>query len=726
MRALSTCVIALPLLGSAAPSYAQTFSNPAVAGADPIVNRGPDGIYYLSTTYGATDRLYLWSSKTLSGMPRSSPRLVWTPPPNSQWSKEIWPWGVKYLNGNWYFYFAADDGNEYKHRMYVLKSTTQSPYGPYPSTPTQLIPTGVSCPGSTPAGCWGLAGAIIQNPLDNKLYYEWAGKVIGGASGDQTERLYIAPMDTPDHLSGPAVQLTAPTGGWDGTLVNEGGPSFEHGGRTWVWFAGNYFYQPDYSAAMLSIPNTGNYLDPTQWTRTGRLFTQVNDGTGNQATNVWAVGSGSLASSPDGTQTWALYGAFNAENSGSDRNVRMQQIRWGADGTPIFGSPTPWGNGPMQMPSGDAWEFEAEDATVTRATTYSSVLASQGKSVGGINYADSAVQFSPWVSQAGRYSIDISYANNSGAPATHELSVNGGAPQAVTYPSTGAWFGPYRTVSIDVTLQQGANTIKFTKGMNYTELDRIRVVARTEAESGNVHHANIISDSAASGGQYVGQIDFPDSSVDFGNVYSYEPGMYRLRVRYSNGTATVSTHTVSVNGVGAGTISYPPTGSWSSFQTATLDVPMPGGFNTVTLAKATGYAALDYLDVDQYQRYYAMHQQVNHVGSPMADYPNAFGPNVVGQIDYADSWVNFNQVYVPSAGNYNVRVHYANGWSATGTHSVSVNGGAATVINYPVTGGWDSFGYATITVPLSAGMNAIKFAKGTNFASLDCVDVTPA
>jgi hypothetical protein len=74
--------------------------------------------------------------------------------------------------------------------------------------------------------------------------------------------------------------------------------------------------------------------------------------------------------------------------------------------------------------------------------------------------------------------VRIYFDNGSGSTATHLLSVNGGSPVTVTYPSGSAWgnFSSSQWVDVTVTLNNGANTLQFTKGTNWTEIDRIVIL----------------------------------------------------------------------------------------------------------------------------------------------------------------------------------------------------------------------------------------------------------
>jgi hypothetical protein len=71
--------------------------------------------------------------------------------------------------------------------------------------------------------------------------------------------------------------------------------------------------------------------------------------------------------------------------------------------------------------------------------------------------------------------MTIRYANGTGTNATHNLSVNGGSSQTVTYPATSGW-GQFGDKVVTVNLNAGANTIRLTKGATgYAELDYIKL-----------------------------------------------------------------------------------------------------------------------------------------------------------------------------------------------------------------------------------------------------------
>ncbi|WDF52746.1 CBM35 domain-containing protein [Paenibacillus sp. KACC 21273] len=107
---------------------------------------------------------------------------------------------------------------------------------------------------------------------------------------------------------------------------------------------------------------------------------------------------------------------------------------------------------------------------------------------------------------------------------------------------------------------------------------------------------------------------------------------------------------------------------------------------------------------------------------------NASNRKYVGTIDNQDSSVQFT-VNAPVAGNYNLKIGYANGTNAQSTQELSVNNQASTTIQYPTTDGWLSQGNSNTlqtSVSLKAGSNTLKFSKGkTGYAELDYIQLQP-
>lgn len=186
----------------------------------------------------------------------------------------------------------------------------------------------------------------------------------------------------------------------------------------------------------------------------------------------WTITSGSL---PSGLTLDRFTGTISGTIAGSaaaSSTFTVQLRDYDDQSSPVtktFTIPVSGGTG------GGSVKYEAESATINDAYVYTSSAASGGSYVGGIDNAGSYVSFAANAPSAGTYAMTVRYANGTGANATHNLTVNGGAAQTVTYPATAGW-GQFGSVTANVTLAAGANTIRLSKGTTgYAELDYIQL-----------------------------------------------------------------------------------------------------------------------------------------------------------------------------------------------------------------------------------------------------------
>ncbi|WP_035917293.1 family 43 glycosylhydrolase [Flavimarina sp. Hel_I_48] len=308
-----------------------TFQNPILdSGADPY-SVFVDGYYYYTNTSG--NKITLWKTKNLANLREAESQTVWTPPAGTNYSKEIWAPEIHYINNIWYVYFAADDGDNKNHRMYVLENKSKDALH----------------------GTWDLKGKIAAYPdrwaidgnvfeFNNALYMVWSGWE-GHTNGQQN--IYIAKMKNPWTIEGDRVLISQPTYTWEkqGDLddpnnpphvnVNEGPQYLEHNGNKFIIFSANGCWTDYYSLGMLKF--TGNdLLDPAAWEKHPKpIFVK------SEENSVYAPGHNSFFKSPDGKEDWILYhaNANPGDGCGGKRSPRMQQIKWNTDGSPDFGIP---------------------------------------------------------------------------------------------------------------------------------------------------------------------------------------------------------------------------------------------------------------------------------------------------------------------------------------------------------------------------------------------------
>jgi len=218
-------------------------------------------------------------------------------------------------------------------------------------------------------------------------------------------------------------------------------------------------------------------------------------GRSNSPTGQFLDESGKDMANSGGTQLLASYGRYVGLGGGSpfhdgrrdyfalhyyDRNrngasfLQMREIVYGDDGWLDLGQPF----------LGRHMALEAEHAVLSGDSilTATGTAASDNEYVGYINGANSSVEFLANILQADKYWLVVRYAAGDGA-SSQKLSVNGAAATVVSYPKTSAWgsFPAGQVVVLDVALRKGRNSLKFTKGDGFAELDRIEIVRKANS-----------------------------------------------------------------------------------------------------------------------------------------------------------------------------------------------------------------------------------------------------
>ena len=117
--ALLTCSV----LSAQAPPH--TFVNPLLpSGADPWVT-SRNGFYYYMNTTGSN--LTIWKTRSMADLASAEKKVVWQPPANGPYSRDVWAPELHFLRGKWYIYFAADAGTNASHRIWVLENNAEDP-----------------------------------------------------------------------------------------------------------------------------------------------------------------------------------------------------------------------------------------------------------------------------------------------------------------------------------------------------------------------------------------------------------------------------------------------------------------------------------------------------------------------------------------------------------------------------------------------------------------------
>ncbi|MEO5908553.1 MAG: glycoside hydrolase family 43 protein [Ginsengibacter sp.] len=322
----------------------KTYTNPLLpSGADPWVTY-QDGYYYYTNTTG--NNITLWKTKNIVDLKSAEKKAVWTPPATGPYSKELWAPEIHYLQGKWYVYFAADSGNNFDHRMYVIENESTNPLQGTWELKGEL---------NLPENKWAIDASVFENK--RKLYVIWSGWK-DDVNGEQD--IFIAQMKNPWTTKGQRTLVSAPTYKWEqnGDLnnpkdvkhvnVNEGPEILKHGNKLFLVYSASGCWTDYYALGMLTAGIDDNLLDASSWKKSDHpVFKQ------SPENHVYATGHNSFFKSPDGTEDYILYHANSEpeQGCGSHRSPRAQKFIWNSDGSPDFGVPIPAGIN-LNVPSG--------------------------------------------------------------------------------------------------------------------------------------------------------------------------------------------------------------------------------------------------------------------------------------------------------------------------------------------------------------------------------------
>ena len=305
-----------PALGDASASN-RFFKNPVLAhGQDPWVIRWQTN-YFLCQS--RDDAVWINRAERLEDIGVDHWKCVWRAPSGTSFSKQVWAPELHWLQGKWYVYVAADNGDNATHRMYVLEGTAADPQAPF--TFKGKI--------ATPDDHWAIDGTVLEMP-EGKLYFIWSG---WPGDRDGVQNLYIALMRNPWTISGERVCLSQPDHKWeqlDFPHINEGPETLWHDGKLFIIYSASAFWNDNYCLGQLTWTG-GDVMNPKSWVKHPEpVFARTDD--------VFGPGHCSFVKSPDGKEDWIVYHAHIGAGT-RQRDIRIQRFTWNADGSPDFGKP---------------------------------------------------------------------------------------------------------------------------------------------------------------------------------------------------------------------------------------------------------------------------------------------------------------------------------------------------------------------------------------------------
>ena len=306
---------------------------------------GYKGYYYFTCSNGKN--LKLWKTRDLADLDTAESRVVWAPPPDTEYSEQIWAPELHQLDHKWYLYFAADDGENRHHHIFVLENAADDPFTGEWTLKGMVV---------DPSYRWAIDPAILSQ--GNKNYLVWSG---WPDTKNVIQNLYIAELKNPWTIKGSRKLISTPTESWekhvgmtDPTVevprrgVNEGPEPLIHNGKIFMVYSASGCWTDHYGLGMLTLEAGKNPMKQHSWVKSKDPVFSA-----DAAGGTYGPGHNGFFASPDGTQDWIIYHANSlpGQGCGDTRSVRMQRFDWNEDGTPNFAMPLPIDT-PIAEPSG--------------------------------------------------------------------------------------------------------------------------------------------------------------------------------------------------------------------------------------------------------------------------------------------------------------------------------------------------------------------------------------
>lgn len=294
----------------------------ADSGSDPWVIL-KDGVYYYC--YSADGGVCVAKADNLPDVGNTEGVKVWTPD-SEEYNQNIWAPELHYLEGKWYIYVAADDGDNANHRMLCLEGTSQDPTEPFVTKSVMRAET----------DRWAIDGTVMD--YNGTLYFVWSGRK---GCLNLVQRLYIAELENPWTIKGDRVEISSPSLVWEikgGTpLINEGPTALDINGKMHIIYSASGSWSDHYCLGMLTLDGD-DPLDASNWSKSLTPVFQ-------KSKDVFGPGHASFTTSKDASQYFIVYHANEESGSGwNGRSLWAQEFAIDNNNDPVFGSPLPAGS----------------------------------------------------------------------------------------------------------------------------------------------------------------------------------------------------------------------------------------------------------------------------------------------------------------------------------------------------------------------------------------------
>ncbi len=501
-------------------------------GGDPFVTY-QDGFYY----YMVTGNGFCIARSRELGRVNSDPVSVFKLADLGFNAKELWAPELHFIDGHWYIYFTAYDGDTSglakNHRMYVLESVTDDVFGDYTykGQITELESDYVGTTGYD-ASKYKPGHFAIDQTIANwngKLYAIWSG---WNGYENISQRIYIAEMSNPWTISSKRVEISRPEYAFEtystAPAINEGPQVLiSPDNKTFnIVYSANLFTSSHYCLGNLTLKENGNPLNASDWIKSREPLFET-----SKENNTYSVGHCSFTTSPDGSENYMVYHARSGENTNDyPREIRVKKFDFYDDGTPFFGNPIK-PDDILDIPSGTAKIqrelFEAEDMILsadakildsysTSVVSYSEDYYSGGKRV-SLTDSGANAKLMYNAEKSGSYNLSI-LSSGSGL----YLKINGETKNVKTG-MNGNNINNFFHYTIPVELKFGQNEIEFGYTSSFSTgcyLDCVEISNKDDEEN-EYNNQYLLNQSSQKQQVLLPKINRAKQTFEEGKEYTY-------------------------------------------------------------------------------------------------------------------------------------------------------------------------------------------------------------
>ena len=250
--------------------------------------------------------------------------------------QHVWSPELHRINGRWYIYFEADDGNTDNHQLYVLENANGDPA----------------------QGNWTLHGPILTNAewnfgihpssivVKGKQYLFWSGWP-KRRNEEETQCIYMARMANPWTLATERLMISAPTEEWERQWIDPDGhrsaypiyvnenpePVLSKDGRHLIiYYSASGCWTVYNCVGMVSASVDSDVMNPRSWTKHPEpVFAAVPQDS--------IFGPADICIPAGQPKPQLLYETKHLGPTGTTKDIRLKAITYDAKGFPVLGRP---------------------------------------------------------------------------------------------------------------------------------------------------------------------------------------------------------------------------------------------------------------------------------------------------------------------------------------------------------------------------------------------------